>query len=110
MHFLDNLDGKNRISFKDGILAVQKLKCNFVYNLWSWNRIYLGDQATDAVDFMEWLASLGGLVRIFVVCLAFCVFGDALYTACVLCGFLLIYSVFIYQKKKESPSYHQIGK
>ena len=28
---------QNRIAFKEGKLAVQRLKYSFVYNLWSWN-------------------------------------------------------------------------
>ena len=47
---------RKRIAFQDGILAVQRLKCNFDYNLWSWNRIYSGDEASSIV-LMEWLAS-----------------------------------------------------
>ena len=43
--------------FEDGILAVQRLKLSFVYNLWSWNRLYLDEEASSLVGFLEWLAS-----------------------------------------------------
>ena len=32
----------NHIVFKDWTPDVQRLKPNFVDNLWSWNRVYLG--------------------------------------------------------------------
>ena len=48
---------RNHIVFKDGTLAVQRLKLNFVYNMWSWNRVYLGEEASSVIGFLEWLAS-----------------------------------------------------
>ena len=32
---------RNCIAFIDEILAVKRLKISFVYNLWSWKRLYL---------------------------------------------------------------------
>ena len=37
---------RNFIAFKDGKLVVQRLKNSFVYNLWSWNSLYLGDETS----------------------------------------------------------------
>ena len=31
---------RNRIAFEDGVEAIQRLKYSFVYNLWSWNRVF----------------------------------------------------------------------
>ena len=30
--------------FRDGDLAVQRLKHSFVFNLWSWNSLYIGEE------------------------------------------------------------------
>ena len=35
---------RNRIAFRDGIVDVRKLKHSFVYNLWSWNSLYIGEE------------------------------------------------------------------
>lgn len=35
---------------------VQRRKSSFVYNLWSWNRLSIGERCS-LVDFLEWLAS-----------------------------------------------------
>ena len=42
---------RNRIAFKDGSLALQKLRYSFVYNLWSWNRLYVGKEAFTLTGF-----------------------------------------------------------
>ena len=36
---------------------VQRLKNFFVYNLWSWNILYLGGDAIILLSVLEWLAS-----------------------------------------------------
>ena len=48
---------RNHIAFKEEKLVVQRLKYYFVYNLWSWNRSYLGDEVFSLIGFLEWLAS-----------------------------------------------------
>ena len=35
---------RNRLAFRGGSLAVQKLKNSFVCNLWSWARLFIRDQ------------------------------------------------------------------
>ena len=44
---------RNQIAFKDGLIAVQRLKYSFVYNLWSWNRVFLGEEVHSILDFFE---------------------------------------------------------
>ena len=34
---------RNRLAFRGGSLAIQKLKNSFVCNLWSWDRVYIGE-------------------------------------------------------------------
>ena len=43
--------------FREGSIDVQRLKNFFVYNLWSWRRLYLGGEAITLLGFLEWLAS-----------------------------------------------------
>ena len=47
----------NRSAFRGSSLAVQKLKNSFVCNLWSWARLYIGEESSSLVGFVEWLAS-----------------------------------------------------
>ena len=49
VYFLDSVEEEK--PFRDGSLAVQKLKYSFVYNLWSWNRLYLGKEACTLLGF-----------------------------------------------------------
>ena len=48
---------RNRLAFRGGILNVQKLKNSFVCNLWSWAKLYVGEEAFSLIGFLEWLAS-----------------------------------------------------
>ena len=48
---------RNCIDFKEGNLVVQRLNYSFAYNLWSWNRSYLGDEVYSLIGFLEWFAS-----------------------------------------------------
>ena len=47
----------NRITFRDGTVDVQKRKHSFVSNLWSWNSLYIGEEISSLIGFLEWLAS-----------------------------------------------------
>ena len=47
----------NRLAFREGSLAVQKLKNSFVCDLWSWARLYIGEELFSLIGFLEWLAS-----------------------------------------------------
>ena len=50
----------NILAFRGGSLAVQKLKNSFVCNLWSWARLYIGEESFSLIGFLEWLAPLKG--------------------------------------------------
>ena len=47
----------NCIACRDGIVDVQKLKHSFVYNLWSWNSLYIGEEISSLIGFLEWVAA-----------------------------------------------------
>ena len=46
---------RNRLAFRGGSLAIQKLKIFFAYNLWSWARVYMGEESSSLLGFLEWL-------------------------------------------------------
>ena len=48
---------KNRLAFRGGSLAIQKLKNSFICNLWNWARLYIGEESLSLISFLEWLAS-----------------------------------------------------
>ena len=48
---------RNRLAFRNGSLAVQRLKHYFVFNLWVWNNMYIGEEISSLIGFLEWLAS-----------------------------------------------------
>ena len=48
---------RNRIAFTDGITDIQKLKHSFVYNLWSLNSLYIGEEISSLIGFLEWVAT-----------------------------------------------------
>ena len=48
---------RNHIAFRDGIIDVQKLKLSFVYNLWSWNSLYIDEEISSLIGFLEWVAA-----------------------------------------------------
>ena len=41
------------ITLRERTLALQRLKNSFFYNLWSWNRLYLGEEASTLLDFLD---------------------------------------------------------
>ena len=93
---------RNRIAFKDGTLVVQRLKYSFVYNLWSWNTVYLGEEAYSLVGFFGVIGlelRAGG----FFLCSApfLFVLGCLVYS-CILCSCLVIYVAFADKKKSYS--------
>ena len=48
---------RNRLAFKGGVLDIQKLKNSFVCTLWSWARVYIGEESSSLLGFLEWLAA-----------------------------------------------------
>ena len=47
----------NRLAFKRGSLTIQKLKNSFICNLWSWARVYIREESSSLLGFLEWLAA-----------------------------------------------------
>ena len=48
---------RNRLAFRGGVLDIQKLKKNFVCTLWSWAKVYIGEESSSLLGFLEWLAA-----------------------------------------------------
>ena len=48
----------NRLSFRGVSLDIQKLKNSFVCTLWSWARVYIGEESSSLLGFLEWLAAI----------------------------------------------------
>ncbi|KAJ9707979.1 hypothetical protein PVL29_000172 [Vitis rotundifolia] len=48
---------RNRLAFRGGSLDIQKFKNSFVCNLWSWVRVYIGEESHSLLGFLEWLSS-----------------------------------------------------
>ena len=48
---------RNRLAFKGRVLAFQKLKTSFVYNIWDWAKVYIDMESNSLIGFLEWLAS-----------------------------------------------------
>ena len=42
---------RNRLAFRGGSLDIQKLKNFFVCNLWSWVRVYMGEESSSLLVF-----------------------------------------------------------
>ena len=57
VHILNGLEGKEYVSFQGGSLDIQKFKNSFVCNLWSWARVYIGEETYSLLGFLEWLAA-----------------------------------------------------
>ena len=41
----------NRFTLRGGYLALQKLINSFVCNLWSWARVYIGEESSSLLGF-----------------------------------------------------------
>ena len=50
---------RNRLAFRGGVLDIQKLKNSFVCSLWSWTRLYIGEERLSLIGFLEWLPIKG---------------------------------------------------
>ena len=47
---------RNMLAFRGGFLAIQSLKNSFVCNLWSWAKLYRGEESSSLLSFLEWVA------------------------------------------------------
>ena len=59
--------GRNRLVFENESTTDQKIKANFVSNLWAWANVYRDDKTNSVVEFLTWLGSSSFLA--FVSCL-----------------------------------------
>ena len=48
---------RNRLVFDNEAPSVQRIKANFVTNLWSWAKMHRVDNTSSIVDFFTWLGS-----------------------------------------------------
>ena len=48
---------RNRLVFENEAPSVQRIKANFVTNLWSWAKMHSVDNTSSIVDFFTWLGS-----------------------------------------------------
>ena len=48
---------RNRLAFRGGELAIQKIKYSFVCNMWGWEKLYNGAESRSLIGFLEWIAS-----------------------------------------------------
>ena len=46
---------RNRVVLDNGVSNAQKIKSNFLSNLWNWTNLYSVDNTTPFVDFLAWL-------------------------------------------------------
>ena len=46
---------RNRLAFKNKVTSAQRLKINFVSNLWSWANLFGDDTTISILDFLTWL-------------------------------------------------------
>ena len=48
---------RNRLAFENKVTSAQRLKINFVSNLWSWANLFGDDTAISILDFLTWMGS-----------------------------------------------------
>ena len=48
---------RNKLAFRGDSLAIQTLKNSYVCSLWSWVRVYMGEESSSLLGFLEWLAA-----------------------------------------------------
>ena len=48
---------RNRLSFENEGTNDQKIKANFVTNLWAWANVFREDKTNSVVEFITWLGS-----------------------------------------------------
>ena len=84
---------RNRLVFENEVSSAQRIKANFVSNLWTWANLYSGDNAHFVLGFLTWLEV--GRVFGFVFCFFFC-FGSLLFTTRVHLDSFAIYIIFAF--------------
>ena len=48
---------RNKISFKEEVLSIQRLRSSFVYFLWSEMKLFIKDGPSTLVDFIGWVGT-----------------------------------------------------
>ena len=48
---------RNRLAFENKVTSAQRLKINFVSNLWSWANLFGDDTTISILDFLTWMGS-----------------------------------------------------
>ena len=48
---------RNRLVFENEVTSEQRIKANFVSNLWTWANLYSVDNTNSVLDFLTWLGS-----------------------------------------------------
>ena len=48
---------RNRVLFETEVISVQRIKANFVTNLWTWANLYSVDNTNFVLDFLTWMES-----------------------------------------------------
>ena len=83
---------RNRIVFRGGSLDIQKFKYYFVCNLWSWAKVYIGEESHSLLGFLEWLGTTWGWVRMlpFFCCFSSLFWGCSVYPLYT-CGFFSLF-------------------
>ena len=97
---------RNIIAFQEGSLIVQSFKNSFVYNLWSWNRVYVGEEASSLIGFFgvdSFLLRGNEASGFFEFLLFGCLYTPVYATACWL-FFLMYINLFLPIKKKKKVS------
>ncbi|RVW50768.1 hypothetical protein CK203_076804 [Vitis vinifera] len=56
MYFWTVWKERNRLAFRGSLLAIQTLKNSFVCSLWSWAKLYRGEESSSLLGFLEWVA------------------------------------------------------
>ena len=48
---------RNRLVFENEVTYAQRIKANFVSNLWTWANLYSVDHTNSVLNFLTWLGS-----------------------------------------------------
>ena len=48
---------RNRLAFENKVTSAQRLKINFVSNLWSWANLFGDETSISILDFLTWMGS-----------------------------------------------------
>ena len=95
---------RNRRSFENVELSIQRLKYLFLCNLLSWTKLFIGERLTSIVDFIDWLGLVWGKELFFVSSSFFLALFGYRCIHCVYFGapFLVFNTNLIYWSKKKS--------